>query len=180
MCPPEKTVSQPLHSATHQAALDLLARREHSRRELARKLRRRGHSHEDVEAVLERLEAVGLVSDARYARLFVADKLSVRPQGTRRLIVRLRAKGIPADLAREAVGEVYEERGVSDRELARDLVRRRARTLAGLDPQVVTRRLAGFLARRGFGADVVAGAMRDVLGPGLTLAGDGEEEAASL
>ncbi|MDX1626605.1 MAG: RecX family transcriptional regulator, partial [Wenzhouxiangellaceae bacterium] len=48
-----------------ESAIRLLARREHSRRELDRKLRQRGWDGEDVEIVLDELDEAGLQSDRR-------------------------------------------------------------------------------------------------------------------
>ena len=52
-------------------AVAYLARREHSRVELGKKLARyleEGQSFDEVEVVLDRLESKGLLSDERYAR----------------------------------------------------------------------------------------------------------------
>ena len=52
--------------------MDLLARREHGRVELTRKLRKRGAPDELIEATLQRLAEEGLLSEARYLESFVA------------------------------------------------------------------------------------------------------------
>ena len=52
--------------------MDLLARREHGRVELTRKLRKRGAPEELIEAALQRLSEEGLLSEARYLESFVA------------------------------------------------------------------------------------------------------------
>jgi regulatory protein len=160
---PESPHADPL-SEVHEAALALLSRREHSRRELARKLRRKGYSRDLIDGVLTRLEEVGLVSDERYARLFVTDKLAVRPLGRRRIVQGLRRKGVEAELADRALEEVYRDREVDDRTLAETLARKRVDRLVDLDPAVARRRLSGFLARRGFDAAVVVETVRRVLG----------------
>jgi regulatory protein len=162
---PDSPPDDPL-SEVREAALALLSRREHSRRELARKLRRKGHSRDHIEVVLTRLEEVGLVSDERYARLFVTDKLAVRPLGRRRIVQGLRLKGIAAEAAGRALEDVYRDREVDDRSLAESLAKKRAARLSGVEPPAVRRRLAGFLARRGFDAGVVADTVRRVLGEG--------------
>lgn len=140
----------------HEAALSLLARREQSRRELGRKLRGSGYARQEVEATLDRLEAVGLVSDARYARLFVSDRLSVNPQGKRRMVRALRQKGIAGEIAAGAVDHVFLERGLTERELAEALGRKRLRGMVELDGDTSRRRLFGYLARRGFDPATVA------------------------
>ncbi|HEX5842944.1 MAG TPA: regulatory protein RecX, partial [Pseudomonas sp.] len=57
--------------AVRRAAMDLLARREHGRVELTRKLRNRGAADELIEAALDRLAEEGLLSEARYMEAFV-------------------------------------------------------------------------------------------------------------
>ncbi|MCQ4312108.1 recombination regulator RecX [Pseudomonas stutzeri] len=58
-------------AAVRRAAMDLLARREHGRIELSRKLRSRGAPAELIEPVLDRLSDEGLLSEARYLESFV-------------------------------------------------------------------------------------------------------------
>ena len=60
--------------AVRRTAMDLLARREHGRVELARKLRKRGATAELIESALDRLEADGLLDEARYLQCFVGSR----------------------------------------------------------------------------------------------------------
>src|SRR3954469_20691791 len=80
--------SQP--SLKHRA-LRMLARREHSREELRRKLERLAGEGDDVAAILDDLTARGWLSDARYA------ELSIRAHsprfGPRKLAQQLRNRG---------------------------------------------------------------------------------------
>lgn len=81
------------------AAMDLLARREHSKEELARKLLRRFKSASDsnatIDSELERLIDEGLLSDERFAAAMVRQLIG-RGLGPRRLDDELRSKGIRA------------------------------------------------------------------------------------
>jgi regulatory protein len=52
--------------------MDLLARREHGRVELTRKLRQRGATPELIEPALDKLVEEGLLSEARYLESFVS------------------------------------------------------------------------------------------------------------
>ncbi|VVM69761.1 Regulatory protein RecX [Pseudomonas fluorescens] len=52
--------------------MDLLARREHGRVELTRKLRQRGALPEMIDAALDRLTEEGLLSESRYLESFVS------------------------------------------------------------------------------------------------------------
>jgi regulatory protein len=105
------------------------------------------------------------------AAAFVRDRLRHRPRGRSRLVSELRAKGVDADLAGEAIERVFEDEDVSDADLAREsaegwIGRQGAATLAALaqdghgpDRDKVRRRLYGYLARRGFGGDALGAAL---------------------
>ncbi|WP_160106823.1 recombination regulator RecX [Pseudomonas izuensis] len=58
--------------AVRRTAMDLLARREHGRVELTRKLRQRGALPEMIETALDRLTEEGLLSESRYLESFVS------------------------------------------------------------------------------------------------------------
>lgn len=81
------------------AALDLLARREHSRRELLRKLGQRFPAAEpaQLEAVLEALAAAELQSDSRFCTALI-NMRARKGSGPLRIRLELREKGIDAGL----------------------------------------------------------------------------------
>ena len=85
-------------------ALGLLARREHSLRELRTKLKLRGHPAPAIEAVLEELAARGLVSDERFAEAFLRSRLE-RGQGPLKIRAQLRERGVAPGLIDDALGE---------------------------------------------------------------------------
>ena len=69
-----------------------LARREHSRAELQRKLSAVAEKSDDVEALLDELASKGWLSDARFAELAVRSK--ARRFGPLKVAHQLRAKGV--------------------------------------------------------------------------------------
>jgi regulatory protein len=73
-------------------AMRFLARREHSRAELQRKLASFAEEGEDIEALLDELANKGWLSDARFAELAVRSK--ARRFGPLRVAYQLRAKGV--------------------------------------------------------------------------------------
>lgn len=76
------------------AAMDLLARREHSRGELVTKLRRRFPAFPEwIDEVIEKLADENLQSDARMAEAFVRSRIN-RGQGPRKVKAELRGRGI--------------------------------------------------------------------------------------
>ena len=81
-------------------ALRLLTRREHGRAELAVKLRGRGYSAREVDTVLSKLEADGLLCDERFVGGFVRERME-RGYGPLKVQRELRSRGIEQRLIRE-------------------------------------------------------------------------------
>lgn len=73
-------------------ALSLLARREHSRFELTRKLEVAGFSQEEIQPVLDELKTRNWLSDKRFAESYVSDHKS--KYGSVKLAYDLRQRGI--------------------------------------------------------------------------------------
>jgi regulatory protein len=85
-------------------ALSLLSHREHSKKELATKLKTRGHEEKEVSATIERLEEINYLNDERFAEIFVRSRLS-KPLGASRIQQELIQKGINSELAKTAISE---------------------------------------------------------------------------
>jgi regulatory protein len=126
------------------AAVRLLRGREHSRAELAAKLRSRGLVEQDIGATLDDLVARGLLSDRRFVEQFVASRMS-RGAGPMRIGAELRRRGVSDELI-----ERYLER---DPELwmrqLRQVYDRKYGSLPPRDRKEQARR-ARFLQQRGF------------------------------
>lgn len=127
-----------------QRALGLLTRREHSRKELTRKLATRGIASEDAEAVVSKLAGAGWQDDARFAESLVRSRVS---GGCGPL--RIRAELATHGLDREAIAHALETFEGDWTENARDLVQRRYGQAIAHDP-ALRRKAADFLVRRGF------------------------------
>ncbi|MGH4011811.1 MAG: regulatory protein RecX [Pseudonocardiaceae bacterium] len=143
--------------------LRLLTARPRSRAELANALRRRGIPEEVGEPVLDRLGEVGLVNDAVFAESAVHSGHQHRGLGRWALSTELRRRGVPDDIAREAVAAVEPEQ---EEQRARELVRRKLRTSTTRDASLLARRLAGMLARKGYSEGLALRVVGDELGPG--------------
>jgi regulatory protein len=160
-----RLVDADVHLRARDAALELVARRPYSRQELRRRLQRKGFPRAVVDASLTALESHKLVDDGAFAKSFVRDRLRLRPRGKRRLSQELREKGVDAATVESSVDEVFAEQEVREDVLAKDaalawLSRQRPEVRAALalrgrsaERDGATRRLAGFLARRGFAGD---------------------------
>lgn len=142
-----------------QRAVALLARREHSRDELARKLLRRldaGHDPAEVEAVLDELQRRDLLSERRYADAVVRTRAA--RYGDARLAQDLKARGVPADTTKSALASL----GDSELQRARAVW---ARRFGAVPTDLQERARQGrFLERRGFSAAVIRRVLAGVRG----------------
>ena len=144
-----------------------------TRQQLAEMLARKGVPDESAEAVLDRFVEVGLVDDAAFARAWVDSRQAGRGLARRALQAELRAKGVDAEVAAQAVEVVDAE---DERVAARGLVERRARSMQRLDRATATRRLIGMLARKGYSGGLAAAVVREVLDATGTEHEDAEYE----
>lgn len=133
----------------HRAALRALARRAHARYDLRRRLLQKQHPPAAVDGALDRLAGQGLLDDARFARDYAGAK-APRGRGPARLIRDLLSQGVERNVAEQAVRTALADDGVDPEVALRAVAEKRAKQLAGLAPAVRKRRLAAFLARRGF------------------------------
>lgn len=137
-----------------QRALGLLVRREHSRRELTRKLTARGVEEDEAASAVERLAGEGWQDDARFAEFLVRSRANA---GYGPLYVRaeLGTHGLGSELVAAAM-EAFEGDWT---DIARDLVRRRFGPAGPID-LAQRRKAADLLARRGFDGDAIRAATR--------------------
>ncbi|WP_374348056.1 recombination regulator RecX [Chitinimonas sp.] len=130
-------------------AIALLARREHSRAELRRKLRDDPQAGEQLDTVLDELAQAGWQSDARFASAYVHDHLA--RHGRHRLQAALRERGIADALIAEALATVPE--GQDEISRARDIWTRKFGQRAADSREWAKQ--ARFLQSRGFGHEVI-------------------------
>jgi regulatory protein len=133
-------------------AIAHLARREHTRDELGRKLASHAESPEELQAILDDLVRRKLISDERYA-VSRSESLA-RKFGGARVVRELRNKGVAPDAVERISGELK----ASELERAREVWRKRfgtpAQSLAERAKQ------SRFLQARGFSFDVIRRVVR--------------------
>ncbi len=132
-----------------QVCLQLLEVGPRTRAELARALAKKGVPEQAAEQVLGRFAEVGIIDDALFASLWVSSRHRGRGLAARALTQELRRKGIDDEVVREAVGALDPDQEAAT---ARELVRRKLPSSVGLATDARVRRLAGMLARKGYGA----------------------------
>ena len=137
-------------------ALAMLARREHTRAEMLRKLSPHAESPEQIEQLLDALAARGWLSETRFAESRA--NVLARKFGSRKIEYDLKSRGVSAEVVEQTL----------ERALAQELENCRAawqRKFGALPQDAAERgRQMRFLAGRGFSAEAVrqvlkAGAM---------------------
>ncbi|MFQ6855413.1 recombination regulator RecX [Streptomyces sp. 35M1] len=140
--------------------LRLLTGTPRTRKQLAGALRKREIPDEAAEEVLARFEDVGLIDDAAFAGAWVESRHHGRGLARRALVRELRTKGVDSAVIDEAVGQLDPDQ---EEETARELVARKLRSTRGLDRDKRLRRLAGMLARKGYGEGMALRVVRQAL-----------------
>jgi regulatory protein len=147
-------------SRATEAALVFLGYRPRSEKEVRDRLRRGGFEQEAIEHAIARLHEWRYLDDADFARRWVENRTTHRPRGRRLLQQELRHKGIDGEIARDAIDAAeLDETGAAEA-----LARRRLPSYAGDEPAAIRRRLGAYLARRGYGYDVIRIALDRALG----------------
>ncbi|EER60361.1 regulatory protein RecX [Acidovorax delafieldii 2AN] len=134
-------------------ALRLLAQREHSRAELATKLARHVQEGDDLNGLLDELQAKDFINAERVAESVVHRRAA--RLGTQRVVQELRSKGLEDDLVRATA----ERLRATEQERAQAVWLQRFGSVA-VDAQERARQMR-FLAARGFSGDVVRRVVRD-------------------
>jgi len=135
--------------SAYDKALGLLARREHSARELKAKLARRGLDAGESDAALEKLKAKDYQSDDRFGEMLVRSRIE-GGYGPRWILAELRTHGIDEASARALLDDAAVDWPAQvRRQLRRRYGGKGATTLAERAKR------ATFLLRRGFDAATV-------------------------
>ena len=144
-------------------ALSLLARREHTRKELSTKLSKK-FDHQVVDETVLLLSQCGAVSDKRFAEMLVRSRFN-RGFGPIYITKELRFKGVDQEISKECL-EVFDDRWLGR---AEELVQKKKSKNLGLENDGASRssdqavsdskkledKLMRFLVGRGFPSEVV-------------------------
>ena len=137
------------------AAIGALSRREHSRRELARKLHGKGFADQDIAETLDDLQQARLLSDERFVEMLVHSRRE-RGHGPLRIRHELQEHGVSAELQ----AAYLDDKDPFWRELAAQVKRKRFGEAAPRDRKEWARQ-AQFLTYRGFTGEQIRAVLRE-------------------
>ena len=133
-------------------ALRYLSAREHSRLELARKLARYAQESDEVDALLDVLEAAKLLSQTRFSESLVHRRAA--RFGNNRILSELKSHGIDADAMKDIKAGLVQDEAARATEVWRRKFGRPAADAAERAKQM------RFLMQRGFSHRAIQAAMR--------------------
>lgn len=152
----ERLMEEDAPYQAREKALRLLGVRERSRREVELCLQRAGFPGSVVSDALTWLEGLSYVDDRRFVERYAGEKLK-HGWGERRVRAELLRKGVDRRIIDEGLSATECVTGAAGGDLGAvtALARRRFGKQFAVDPEAAARRLAGFLARRGYDWDAV-------------------------
>lgn len=137
-----------------------MSARDRTEKELRSRLTQAGFNDDIVAETVAWCRRLGYVDDARFARSWVEYRLLHSPSGRRRLELELREKGVSDDIIDATLSEMlpYE----LEQRLCIEAAQKRSRRYTEQPKEVRERRLAAFLARRGFSYEHIRTALAQV------------------
>jgi regulatory protein len=136
------------------AAARLLESRSRSIAEIRQRLSQKAFPPAAIDHAITRLTELGMLDDAAFSRAWVENRRSFRPRGTIALRAELRRKGVSSETIANvlAAADSADAERARAEQLAHDALSRYANAP---DRATFTRRLGGFLQRRGFTLEVI-------------------------
>jgi regulatory protein len=152
------------HSITElvDRGLGYLARGRRTRRELETRFRQKAAEPKHIVVALERLKALGVLSDEAVAEAEAASRLR-RGEAPARVRQQLRRKGVAGPVVTDALASAIRQDDFDERAACYTVAEKRARTLRAQEPAVARRKLLGFLLRRGYNGTIARAVARELL-----------------
>ncbi len=137
---------------TWQKGLKFISYKPRTRKEVSTYLLKQGYNPEQVESVLDKLQAENWINDNHYAEQFIAQRLSSNPKGKKLIAFELRNRGIDQEIINKQIEVIDQEKEL---QLANKLIEKKYTQTKFEDWDTFQRKMSGFLQRRGFSYDVI-------------------------
>jgi regulatory protein len=151
--------SQDLYSEARSIVLNQLNFMPRSRKELETTLAKRHIEPDVAKSVLDRFEEIGMVDDAAFAELLIRSRCNTKRVSRSVLRQQLRQKGVDQEIIEAALTVISD---ADELRMATELVERKVRAMARLEPEVRKRRLFGLLSRKGYNTAIALRVIQDL------------------
>lgn len=135
------------------AALRYLAYRNRSSHEVREHLSKKGFPPPIVENTVDYLKSLNYLNDKNFAQSWGRSRTQTKKIGKQRLRHELLTKGLESEIVKDALQSIYSE--IDELQLARDCVQKKISGMKEMDINKKRRRMAQYLARKGFTAATV-------------------------
>ena len=131
------------HVEIYNKSLDILSRREHSKKEILDKLSKKFSNSDLIELTIQKLEDNNLINDARFSEHYVAARKR-KGFGPKKISYELLSKGVESFIANDAISESGKWK-----ELAHQVFNKKFRDGVSVDFKLKAKQ-KNFLINRGF------------------------------
>lgn len=147
-------------------ALRFLSFRVRSEKEIREyfKLRIKNHElrikEEMVDKIIEKLKKYKFLNDEEFARIWIEQRLKLKPRAWRIIEFELKRKGISDEIIKSQL--TIDDLQLTNEKMARDLVQRKLKRYENLSKQEQREKLGRFLAGKGFNWDTIKKAIDEI------------------
>jgi regulatory protein len=145
-----KLLQEDEQEKAYQRALNYLSYRPRTEIEIHKKLKDYGVPEITITSVIKRLVENDLIDDKSFALSWIENRSDLRPRSRRMLSYELHQRGINQQIINQTLEQI------NDQELAYRAATTQAHKYKALEKIRFRKKMAGFLARRGFNYDVIS------------------------
>jgi regulatory protein len=144
-----------------QTALNILSRRDHSKKELERKLYQRKIEKEIIEEVIQELSNLNYLDDVRFTKEYLEEKLRLKTSGKEKIKKELFAKGVSRDI----IIDVLDEKGdIDETDVALNLANKKMKLISrkNQDKWKIKQKIYSFLLSRGYDYETIEKVLNNI------------------
>ena len=131
----------------------LLRFRPRSVKEMAQRLKQKGHRGFMIAQIIDELKEKKMLDDKIFSRLWIGDRMNIKPSGRNLITRELKAKGVDDEIINAAFGEFGDS--FDEYEIAMPLARGKMAHMKGIQKEKAKKKLLDFLGRRGFSYNTI-------------------------
>lgn len=144
---------------TNNSALNLIAYRQRSVKEIYQSLKKKGYEEIYILKTIEYCKAQNYLNDEHFAQSFIKDKQNLNKLGSKRIRYELINKGI----SNEIIEKTLQIEPEDEYDIALEMAEKKVNSYSGQDRNSIYRKLGGFLQRKGYPYDIVTRVLNQVL-----------------
>lgn len=155
----KKLKEKSLETKARDKALRFLSIRPRSIAEIKKKLEEKKYTPKIIRKTIVWLKKEELLNDKKFAKMWVQNRKNFHPLGKFRLSLELRKKQVPLKIIEKEISGIKEKQEVKE---AKELAKKRVKLYKDQDKYKKREKIIAFLQRRGYGWDVIKGAIEKI------------------